>query len=341
MPDENGSPQVGQKRPSEDSLLTLPPRKKAYLILVGLQLDKDLSLSPANGIEKYPAEKRLQYQIYTQVIRAIPELEEGLMNQTIRTDELKIIATRIQAGISGARSDDVKGVKHAIIGWITDPEKGLVPSIDHRYMTGCGWNHEVTGRKLCPGGLDWDDPAIKSALKAGTLVVRSDQWPICFYLNRDYDLERPWVGLLHGRLLLNAYKHIFTSPSSVDDSGRATKGNNCFINGMAEFTVASIVYIATLLSGCGVRFALGSRPTFTRSDTITDSQTFYNVLLAFLTHPHERENLNELLLWWNEQVFPHAIAVRRAPTAKSPLARCVEEREKRVALLAVSANTSG
>lgn len=29
-----GSPQVGQKRPSEGSVLTLPPRKKAYVSLL-------------------------------------------------------------------------------------------------------------------------------------------------------------------------------------------------------------------------------------------------------------------------------------------------------------------
>ena len=64
---------------------------------------------------------------------------------------------QIQSGVNAARSDDAKGIKHAIIVWIADPEKGLVPPIDPAYMSSRGWNHPVTGRELCPAGLDWDD----------------------------------------------------------------------------------------------------------------------------------------------------------------------------------------
>ena len=41
----------------------------------------------------------------------------------------------------------------------------------------------------------------------------------------------------------------------------------------------------------------------TCNDTSADIQTFYNVLLAFLYHTEERENLNELLAWWNKYVM--------------------------------------
>ncbi|KAI1784788.1 hypothetical protein LXA43DRAFT_1113436, partial [Ganoderma leucocontextum] len=178
------------------------------------------------------------------------------------------------------------------------------------------FNHDATGKELCPAGLDWNDPSIKSVLKAGTMVVPSDQWPIFMYLNGDYDPERPWAGLLRGHLLVKAFKHIFISPSSVDDSGRSTKSSNAAIHGMTSVTLASITYVATL-----VRFSLGSRGTFSRTDTVTDSQNFYNVILAFLTHPEERENANELLAWWNRRVFPHAVALYRAPTDHSDLAK--------------------
>ena len=35
---------------------------------------------------------------------------------------------------------------------------------------------------------------------------------------------------------------------------------------------------------------------------MTDCENFYNVLLAFLVHPDETENVNSLLTWWNKYV---------------------------------------
>ena len=49
-----------------------------------------------------------------------------------------------------------------------------------------------------------------------------------------------------------------------------------------------------------VRFALSSASVFTRSDTEFDSVRFYNSLMAFLEDPDEEEEVNELLLFWNQ-----------------------------------------
>ncbi|KAI1796705.1 hypothetical protein LXA43DRAFT_879237, partial [Ganoderma leucocontextum] len=301
----------------------------AHLILDGIQLDKDLAPSPDDEIERI----RHQYKVYTQIMQFLPDLEEGLGKGTIDTSQLNRICASIQAGVNAARADDVKGLKSAILDWITDKTNGLVPPIARNQMGGRGFNHEATGKELCPAGLDWNDPSIKSALKAGTMVVQSDQWPIFLYLNGNYNPDFPWAGLLRGRLLVNAFKHVFTSPSSVEDGGRSTKSSNAALHGMTKVTLASIAYVATL-----VRFSLSSRGTFARSDTVTDSQTFYNVLVAFLTHPDERENANALLAGWNKQVFPHYVAIFRAPTANSALARLMEARKKRASLRAVDPN---
>lgn len=107
-----------------------------------------------------------------------------------------------------------------------------------------------------------------------------------------------------------------------------------------------------------MRFALGTRGTFSSKDTIADSQTFYNVILAFLNHPDELENVNELIVWWNKyvmpsgsrpyqanrrirQVFPHYVAVYRAPTANSALAKLIEARKKRTAMQVIGRNLNG
>ena len=50
------------------------------------------------------------------------------------------------------------------------------------------------------------------------------------------------------------YKHIFTSPSSVEKEPKATQSGNACIHGMTHVTPASIAYIATQVSSSIVSF---------------------------------------------------------------------------------------
>jgi hypothetical protein len=107
-----------------------------------------------------------------------------------------------------------------------------------------------------------------------------------------------------------AFKYIFTSPSSVDKEPKATRSGNARLHGMTKVTPASIAYIATqvwshyveLLTSTEilqVRFALSSSPVFSRTDTATDSERFYNSILDLFFDSEEQEEVNDLLAWWN------------------------------------------
>lgn len=48
-----------------------------------------------------------------------------------------------------------------------------------------------------------------------------------------------------------AYKHVFTSPSSVDKVTKATRSGNARIHGMTSVTHPSIAYIATQVRAFG------------------------------------------------------------------------------------------
>lgn len=115
--------------------------------------------------------------------------------------------------------------------------------------------------------------------------------------------------------LPQGFKHVFTSPSSVDKEPKATRSGNARIHGMISVTLASIAYIATQVRFPSrplmqlqliihqVRFALSSSPVFTRTDTATDSENFYLTILDLLENPDEAEEVSELLKWWNRYVF--------------------------------------
>jgi hypothetical protein len=79
---------------------------------------------------------------------------------------------------------------------------------------------------------------------------------------------------------------------------------------MTKVTTGSIAYVATQArcshripffrsSLTQVRFALTSSPVFSRTDTVTDSETFYSSVLELLDDPNEQEEVNDLLAWWN------------------------------------------
>ena len=107
-----------------------------------------------------------------------------------------------------------------------------------------------------------------------------------------------------------AFKHIFTSPSSVDQEPKATRSGNAHIHGMRSTTKASLAYIATqvwtrviaacfLLTFLQARFALTSAQVFSRTDLITDSERFYNSILELLDDPEEKGEVDQLMAWWN------------------------------------------
>ena len=79
---------------------------------------------------------------------------------------------------------------------------------------------------------------MRKKLANGDIGVSGDQWPLLLYEDQKYDLDEPWDGLFRCKLLVwvsfihyhdscllwseQAYKYIFTSPSSVEKEVKAT-----------------------------------------------------------------------------------------------------------------------
>lgn len=59
---------------------------------------------------------------------------------------------------------------------------------------------------------------------------------------------REWTyfhATFHYIVHYQAYKHVFTSPSSVDKEPKAMRSGNARLHGMGSVTIASMAYIAT------------------------------------------------------------------------------------------------
>ncbi|KAG1718875.1 hypothetical protein EDD22DRAFT_855207, partial [Suillus occidentalis] len=120
----------------------------------------------------------------------------------------------------------------------------------------------------------------KLSLKSGETAVRGDQWPMFLYAGYEYNPEDPWKGLLRSEILIFGFKHVFTSPSSVDREPKATRSGNAYLHGMKSVTKGSLAYVATQ-----IRFALSSS------------------ILDLLEDPDESEEVVDLMTWWTRCGF--------------------------------------
>ncbi|KAG2744375.1 hypothetical protein P692DRAFT_20744671 [Suillus brevipes Sb2] len=338
MEEDNSSSNESRKRGS--SALQLGPRKKALksdpLVSHGRHFGRTvyaLCNYPSlltNGIlrleqledisiEDLSTEERREHIVFEKLLDSYPGLLQRLKDGS--EEELLHIGELIGKGAAAARGEDTKSLKPVIIDWIAPAGQAVVPPLPRNSKITRGFNHPLTGRLLCPAELDWDDADTKQNLQSGEIAVSGDQWPLFVYANEAYDPEDPWNGLLRSRLLVNAFRHIFTSPSSVDKEPKATRAGNARLHGMTNVTAASIAYVATQ-----IRFALCSSSVFSRTDTVTDSETFYHSLLDLLEDPDELGEVTGLLLWWNRQIFPTSSAAKRCPKANSALSKIRQKR---------------
>ncbi|KAG6912949.1 hypothetical protein DXG01_010872, partial [Tephrocybe rancida] len=262
-------------------------------------------------------------------------------------------------GANGARSDDTKSLKSAVIEWITPKGQPLNPPLTRNVKIDRGFHHERTGCLLCPTGLNWQDADVKQKLRCGEQLVSGDEWPVFIYHGYTYDPEDPWNGAFRSQLLVKrftlnprlttifqAFKHVFTSPSSVDKDPKATRSGNARLHDMTAVTTASIAYIATQVhSRCLLhyqRLADAFRhSTFSRTDNVTDSERFYNSVLETFMDPDDLDEISKLIEWWNRQIFPgHRVGSERIINKDSALARIKERRAQRKALRE-AVNTGG
>ncbi|KAJ3512490.1 hypothetical protein NMY22_g15318 [Coprinellus aureogranulatus] len=329
-------PTASPKRPAS---LTLGPRKKPNLatdplvhhgrhfgrtvyafanihalLVAGLAADED---SPPET-----QQERRELRVFQKLLSLIPGFEERLVSCGSE-EELMAIANMLQKGAAGARSDDTKSLKGAVVDWLERQGVRLDPPLSRSMKQKRGFEHERTGFLLCPPQLNWNDPEIKAQLQSKELTITGSDWPIFVYRDEKYDPDSPWKGLFRNEILVKGFKHIFTSPSSVDDEPKATRSGNARIHGMCYVTPASLAYVFTQ-----IRFALTSASVFSRTDRETDSETFYNSVLELLEDPEEQDEVKPLMLWWNQRIFPSFSISRRLAPANSALARIKQKRKE-------------
>ena len=65
---------------------------------------------------------------------------------------------QLRKGAGGARGDDAANLKPAVINWIITLFDNTMPPLLPHTKSDRGFEHDVTGRLLCPIQYDWDVP---------------------------------------------------------------------------------------------------------------------------------------------------------------------------------------
>ena len=125
---------------------------------------------PSDEADRRSFRERREHRVFQELLKSVLGLVERLMEGL--DEEVDIVAelvsfwiirllktndewTKLSKGTSGARGDNTKSLKGAVLDWITPRGQTLVPPLARNVKVDRGFNHEQTGALLCPAGLDW------------------------------------------------------------------------------------------------------------------------------------------------------------------------------------------
>ncbi|KAG2743856.1 hypothetical protein P692DRAFT_20744999 [Suillus brevipes Sb2] len=243
----------------------------------------------------------------------------------IDREDAEDMLKKLKQGADAARSDDTSCLKELVAGWINQ-EFHPSPLIKPNDKLSRGFTSDICGKLLCPAEWDWNKN--RRVVKAGIrdrmseYIVSENSWPLFVYENYQVDHSKLEEGFLKSKLLVLAFKAIFTSPSSareaegdgdgadiIENNRRArrksdhTKVKTCVasIINMKKVTPRAIAYIV-----CQVRFALSSVSSWRTVDADFDYEAFWNNIVDYFEDtpgPVTRRKVEKLLEWWTRKIF--------------------------------------
>ncbi|KAG0693933.1 hypothetical protein DFH29DRAFT_1006793 [Suillus ampliporus] len=275
---------------------------------------------------------------YITLSKALPWFHQKASE--LEFDDYAQMMRKLRQGADGARGDDTLKLKTIVADWVNRKLKPN-PPVDPDDKNCHGFVNDACGRLLCPTELDWNNPIVRAGIRdrADGYVVTEMSWPAFLYEKYTADLDNLEEGLFKSTLLLQAFKAVFTSPSSAKEVTGEGDGANVIENNrharrdvhsnkkvkthvaqiikMHKVTPRSITYIS-----CQLRFTLSSVTSWRSVDGDFDYIPFWHNIVDFFERPPGRtgqQKVDQLLAWWMRKVFGTSCCVEISEGAKAKL----------------------
>ncbi|KAG1771345.1 hypothetical protein EV702DRAFT_1270886 [Suillus placidus] len=238
---------------------------------------------------------------YLALAQTLPWVHSKLTNLDV--EDCEDMLRKLKKGADAAQGDDTSTLKDLVTAWVNEDFR-VSPLLRPDSKQLRSFVHDVCGRLLCPAEWDWSNDC-------------TEAW--ANYAFNGGDVEK---GLFRSKILVQAFKAIFTSPSSArevegDGDGANILKNNrrarqtlnhvkvktCIasIINMRKVTPRSIAYVV-----CQVRFALSSVSSWRTVDGDFNYEAFWNNTVDFFEDvpgPVAQRRVAKLLEWWTRKVF--------------------------------------
>ncbi|KAG2117611.1 hypothetical protein DEU56DRAFT_748001 [Suillus clintonianus] len=256
---------------------------------------------------------RLQvgYVIFTQNLRWFHKEATDMENH----DYVQMLKM-LRQGAESARGDDTSKLKGLVSEWVNREFKPD-PPVDADDKNLRGFANDACGRLLCPAELDWNNPAVKSGIRnrSDGHIVTDLSFPAFLYERYTADPNDLEEGLFKGKILLQGYKAVFTSPSSAKDTEGDGDGADVIQNNRHARRSSSGLKVKK-----HIRFALSSVTSWRSFDGDFDYVQFWRTIVDFFERPPGRDarrRVDRLLEWWTRKVFGRRCRQELSDAAKA------------------------
>ncbi|KAG1728129.1 hypothetical protein EDD22DRAFT_789168 [Suillus occidentalis] len=237
---------------------------------------------------------------YIELTRTLPWLHTKLGN--LEHDECDDMLKKLKKGADAARGDDTSSLKELVATWVNQdfrPSPLVKPNDKHLR----GFASDICGKLLCPAEWDWNSDRVKAGIRDRTsdYIVSENSWPLFTYENYSINRDNLEEGFLRSKLLVLAFKAIFTSPSSAKEVDGDGDGADILENNRRARRKSDQTKVKTC-----VRFALSSVSSWRTVDGDFDYEAFWNNIVDFFEDtpgPVARRRMDKLLEWWTRKIF--------------------------------------
>ncbi|KAG1728231.1 hypothetical protein EDB19DRAFT_1642556 [Suillus lakei] len=248
------------------------------------------------GSEDATAEQEHLQRGYIALVQVLPWLHDRFAELDI--DDCEEMLKKLKRGADAGRGDDTSTLKDLIAAWVNqDFHLSYILKSDDKQS--CGFVHNVCGKLLCPAEWDWGNDRVKAGICERTMdyIVSKNSWPLFVYENYSVSSNDLEQGLFKSKILVQAFKATFTSPSSAREADGDGNGADILENNR---------HAQRALNQVKVHFALSSVSSWHTVDGDFNYEAFWNNIVDFFEDvpgPVTQRRVNKLLEWWTRKIF--------------------------------------